>query len=246
VCSSDLPPVPQPKPLVEKIAEAAPVEDATAKLANKETKAATDVPVPEPKPPEPKVKKPPQPQAQTDPIAEALKKDEVKKPEPKKPDPKPPTPPKKLAQQEPAPAFDPREVKALLDKRDAQRVASASNEINNKPSLGDSKSSAAQVSQNELMALQARLQQLWNPPAGAKDPRELTLEVNIQLKPDGTLAAPPTVLTSGSSPLFLAAKDSAIRAVYRGQPYTMLRPEHYEDWKEVLIVFDPRFMSNYN
>jgi hypothetical protein len=244
--AKNAPPAERPKPVADKVAEATPAADPTAKLAKTEIKAATDVPVPEPKPPEPKVKKPPQPPAQTDLIAEALKKDEVKKPEPKKPDPKPPTPPKKLAQQEPTPAFDPREVRALLDKRTPQRLASASDEINNKPSLGDSKGASAQLSQNELMAMQARLQQLWNPPAGAKDPQELTLEVNIQLKPDGTLAAPPTVVTSGSSPLFLAAKDSAIRAVYRGQPYTMLRPEHYDDWKEVLIVFDPRFMSNYN
>jgi len=83
---------------------------------------------------------------------------------------------------------------------------------------------------------------LWNPPSGAKDPQELTLEVEIKLKPDGTLSSPPVVRTNGNSPLFLAAKDSAVRAVYQGQPYTMLRPEHYEDWKEVLIVFDPRSM----
>jgi outer membrane biosynthesis protein TonB len=77
-----------PKPVVDKVAEAAPADDPTAKLANKEVKAATDVPpTPEPKPPEPKAKKSPQPPAPTDPIAEALKKDEDKKPDPKKPDP---------------------------------------------------------------------------------------------------------------------------------------------------------------
>jgi hypothetical protein len=240
--AKNAPPAARPKPVADKVAVAAPVADPAAKLATKDVKAATDVPVAEPKPPEPKVKKPPQPPAATDPIAEALKRDEDRKPEPKKPDPKPPTPPKK-PMQEAAAQFDPREVKALLDKRAPQRLASAGDAINNKPSLGDPRDSAPQTSQNELMALQARLQQLWNPPAGAKDPQELTLEVDIQLKPDGTLSAPPTVLTHGSSPLFLAAKDSAIRAVYRGQPYTMLRPEHYEDWKDVLIVFDPRFMS---
>jgi colicin import membrane protein len=237
------PPAEKPKPVADKVADATPVADPAAKLAKTETKAATDVRAPEPKPPEPKPKKPPQPQAQTDPIAEALKKDDVKKPEPKKPDPKPPTPPKKLAQQEPAPAFDPREVKALLDKRTPQRVASAGNEINNTPSFGLANASAGQLSQSETGALRARLQELWSPPAGARDPQELTLEVEIQLKPDGTLSAPPTVLTGGSSPLFQAAKDSALRAVYRGQPYTMLRPEHYELWKDVVVTFDPRFMS---
>jgi hypothetical protein len=237
-------PAEKPKPVAEKVGAATPPpDDPMAKLANKEIKAATDVPpVPERKP-EPKPKKPPQPQAQVDQIADLMKKDEDKKPDPKKPDPKPPAPPKKQAQE--APAFDPRNVRELLDKRTPQRLASAADDINNKPVAGDQKGLASQLSQNELMAMQARLQQLWSPPAGAKDPQELRLEVDIQLKPDGTLAAPPSVVTSGNSPMFLAAKDSAIRAVYRGQPYTMLRPEHYEDWKEVLIVFDPRNIGTY-
>jgi outer membrane biosynthesis protein TonB len=231
-----------PKPVVDKVAEAAPADDPTAKLANKEVKAATDVPpAPETKPPEPKAKKSLQPPAPTDPIAEALKKDEDKKPEPKKPDPKPPTPPKKPAQQE-APQFDPRKVEALLDKRTPQRVASAGSELNNTVALGDQKSSAGQLSQTEVGALRARLQQLWSPPAGAKDPQELTLDLEIKLNPDGTLSGPPIVLTGGNSPLYLAARDSAVRAVFRGQPYTMLRPEHYELWKDIVVTFDPRFM----
>ena len=231
-----------PKPVADKVADATPVDDPTAKLAKKEVKAATDMPpVPEPKPPEPKVKKP-QPPAPADPIAEALKKDEDKKPDPKKPDPKPPTPPKKPAQQEPAPQFDPRQVAALLDKRTPQRVASAGNEVNSTVALGDPKASAGQLSQSEVGALRARLQQLWSPPAGAKDPQELTLDLEIKLNPDGTLAGPPIVLTGGNSPLYMAARDSAVRAVFRGQPYTMLRPEHYELWKDIVVTFDPRFM----
>jgi colicin import membrane protein len=228
-----------PKPVADKVADATPAEDPTAKLAKKEVKAATDVP-PEPKPPEPKVKKP-QPPAPADPIAEALKKDEDKKPDPKKPEPKPPTPPKKPALQE-APQFDPRQVAALLDKRTPQRVASAGNEVNSTVALGDSKASAGQLSQSEVGALRARLQQLWSPPAGAKDPQELTLDLELKLNPDGTLAGPPIVLTGGNSPLYMAARDSAVRAVFRGQPYTMLRPEHYDLWKDIVVTFDPRFM----
>src|SRR5260370_32435425 len=129
-----------PKPVADKVAEAIPVDDPMAKLAKKEVKAAADVPpVPEPKPPEPKLKKPPHPPAPTDPIAEALKKDEDKKPDPKKAAIKTPAPPRKPAA--PAPQFDPRKVEALLDKRDSQRVASASNEINHAVSIGVSGSS---------------------------------------------------------------------------------------------------------
>jgi colicin import membrane protein len=98
------------------------------------------------------------------------------------------------------------------------------------------------LSLTELEALRARLAQLWTVPAGAKDPQELVVLIRVKLKPDGMLAAPPIVLTSGQSPLFMAARDSAIRALFRGQPYDMLKPEHYEQWKDVEITFDPRDM----
>jgi outer membrane biosynthesis protein TonB len=238
-------PAERPKPLAEKVATAAPVEDPAAKVTKREVKAATDVPpVPEPKPPAAKPQK--QPPAPADPIADALKKDEDKKPEPKKAEVKPPpTPPKKPVQQDTAPPFDPRKVEALLDKRTPERVAAAGDVINSSLSRGASTGTASQLSQTEIMALRERLQQLWSPPAGAKDPQELTFEVEIKFNPDGTLSGPPVVLTSGNSPLFLAAKDSAVRAVLRGQPYTMLRPEHYEQWRDVVITFDPTFMSRY-
>jgi len=98
------------------------------------------------------------------------------------------------------------------------------------------------LSMSELDALRARLARLWTPPAGAPDPRELIVLVRMRLKSDGTLAAPPEVLNSGHSPHYLAARDSAKRAVIRGQPYDMLRPEHYEQWKDIEITFDPRDM----
>jgi hypothetical protein len=243
--AKNAPPAEQPKPLVEKIAQAVPVEDPAAKLAQKEIKAAAEAPpppppIPEAKPPEPKLKKPAQPPP--DLIAEALKKEEDKKPEPKRADskPTPPAPPKKP---EP-PQFDPRKVEALLDKRVPQRMAAAGEEPNRQISLGLANGTASQLTQNEIAALRDRLRRLWSPPAGIKDPRELTLEVVIRLNPDGTLSEPPAVLTSGRTPMFMAAADSARRAVIRGQPYTMLKPEHYELWKEVVITFDPQFMSS--
>src|SRR6516165_9189620 len=152
-----------PKPLVEKVAEANPVEDPTAKVVEKkEVKAAREPP------PAPEAK---QAEAKPDPIADALAKDEAKKPEPKKADVKPPTPPKKPAP--PTPKFDPKQVAALLDKRDSTRLAAAGETLNSAPSLGLSNGAAAQLSLSELEALRARLAQLWTVPAGAKDPQEL-------------------------------------------------------------------------
>ena len=239
--SKDAPKAETPKPLVEKVAEAKPVEDPTAKVVEKkEVKAAREPPpAPETKPAESEPEKK-QAEAKPDPIADALAKDEAKKPEPKKADVKPPTPPKKPAP--PTPKFDPKQVAALLDKRDSTRLAAAGETLNSAPSLGLSNGAAAQLSLSELEALRARLAQLWTVPAGAKDPQELVVLVRIKLNRDGKLAAPPVVLSSGTSPLFMAARDSAIRALFRGQPYDMLKPEHYEQWKDIEITFDPREM----
>jgi len=239
--SKDAPKAETPKPLVEKVAEAKPVEDPTAKVVEKkEVKAAREPPpAPETKPAESEPEKK-QAEAKPDPIADALAKDEAKKPEPKKADVKPPTPPKKPAP--PTPKFDPKQVAALLDKRDSTRLAAAGETLNSAPSLGLSNGAAAQLSLSELEALRARLAQLWTVPAGAKDPQELVVLIRIKLNRDGKLAAPPVVLSSGKSPLFMAARDSAIRALFRGQPYDMLKPEHYEQWKDVEITFDPRDM----
>lgn len=237
----DAPKAETPKPLVEKVAEANPVDDPTAKVVEKkEVKAAREPPpATESKPVETKSEQK-QADAKPDPITDALAKDEAKKPEQKKAEVKPPLPPKKPAP--PVHKFDPKQVAALLDKRDSTRLAAAGEALNDSPSLGLSNGTAAQLSLSELEGLRARLAQLWAIPAGAKDPQELVVQVRIKLRPDGTLAGPPMVLTSGKTALFVAARDSAIRALFRGQPFDMLRPEHYEQWKDIEITFDPRDM----
>jgi TolA protein len=256
--ATDVPPAPESKKREPVKKEAAPKPEPVPK--KEEAKK------PEPKKPDPTPKtqeaKKPEPK-KPDLIAEALKKDEAKKPESKKSEPKKPDtiaetlkkdeakkPEPKKAEAKPTPKaaaqeasrFDPRSVQALLDKRTPQRLAAAGDTLNHTPTLGLPTGTAAQLSQSELDALRARLAQLWNPPAGAKNPEELVVLVRMRLNPDGSLAAQPTVLNSGSSPLFVAARDSAVRAINRGQPFTMLRPEHYDLWKDVEITFDPREM----
>lgn len=227
------------KPFVERIGEQNTVDNPTTKIAPREVTATTDATPPTP-PPEPKqvVKKKAEPKR--DVIADAIKKDDAKKLEQKKVEAKIPTPPKRPPQAQPK--FDPRQVAALLNKQTPQRKEATGSTISDAPSLGTMNGAANQLTQNELDALRARLAQLWSPPAGARNPQELVVAIRIRLKPDGTLAAPPQVTTSGQTPLFMAARDSAIRAVFRGQPFDMLRPETYEVWKDIEVTFDPRDM----
>ena len=217
-----------PKPLVEKKGDPKPVEDPAPKITEKPEVKATAQKTPEP-----------QPLPKPDPIAEKLKKQDEQKQAKAEPQ---PLPPKKPVRQQPK--FDADKIAALLDKRDPQRHAAAGADINPAPGLGTARGTAAALSQSEIDALRARLMSLWNPPVGAQDADQFQVTIRIRFKRDGTLEMGPQVLTSGSGAQFNAIRDSAVRAVLVGQPFTMLRPEHYDVWKEMDFTFDTKEMFN--
>lgn len=232
--------VEQQKPLVEKVAEAKPVETPTPKVAEKkkEIQAAAEPPPPAPEQkPEKQDKK--AAESKADPIAEALKKDEAKPLPEKKAEAKPPLPQKK---QPPQPKFDAAKVAALLDKRDPQRQAATGANLNAVASLGLPQANAAKLSQSELDALRARLAQVWNPPVGIRNPEDVIVRLRVRFNRDGTVAGRPEVVSGGRGAELESARDSAIRAVFRGQPFEMLRPESYDVWQDMEITFDPREM----
>ena len=92
--------------------------------------------------------------------------------------------------------------------------------------------------------MRQRLAQLWTPPAGAKDPQELVVVFRIKLRPDGRMAPGRgrNWWRAATARSRIAARESAARALNRGQPFDMLKPEHYEQWKDIEITFDPRDM----
>ena len=250
----------KPKPMVEKVADAQPVEDAVGKITEKKEIVTASAPEPPPQPVEKPVEKkpePPKPVAENkpkdepkpiekkpdppkvDPIAEAVKKDDAKKPPPKPEAKAAPQPPPKPKQER---TFDQSKIAALLDKRDPTRQAIAGATLNSSASLGTTRGTAATLSQSELDAMRARLASLWNVQPGVEHPEELFVTVRIRLTPDRRLAAPPQIISTGSSPRYQAAAEAAVRAVLQGQPYTMLRDETYEQWKYMDIDFDPKQM----
>jgi outer membrane biosynthesis protein TonB len=218
-----------PKPLVEKIDQAAPTDDPKPKVEEKKKEV-------------PKAAEPPPAETKPDPIAETLQKQDDKKPD-LKADNKP-LPPKKPEQkpERKQPKFDADKIAALLDKRDPQRNAATGAELNNTPSLGTALGNASKLSQSEIDALRSRLMALWNPPVGIQNPEELIVRIRIRLGRDGRLSSPPVVLTSGSGQVFASARDSAVRAVFQAQPFDMLKPDHYDTWKDIEVTFDPKDM----
>src|SRR5262245_1626161 len=203
-------------------------------------------PVPKPKPEEKKAEPKPKPEEKkTEAAKEPAPKPEAKKPEEKPAkDKKAYAPPKKPAPAKPKRDFNTDRIAALLNKiPDAADAAPVlpSDEPAPKKVRGQSNGTEMTMSVNEIDALRARIAQCWSPPPGGLGAGRIVVKLRMRLNEDGTLVGYPTVANSGSSPFFQAAADSAVRAVYQCQPYT-LPGDKYALWRDMILNFDPSDM----
>ena len=230
------------KPQADKVDTPKPVDEVAAKVVENKPEIKTDTsakqqPKPEPKPdpkPADKPAKAKPPDYKPDQIADLLKKkDAAKQP---KPDDKasPDTPPRD------SPKFNADHVAALLDKRDPQRQMAAAETLNSQPNLGASGGTAAQLSQSEIDALRARISSCWSPPAGVNAASKIYVVLRVLFKPDASMSAEPVLVEGTASALGPALAESAKRALMLCQPFTMLKPEHYNQWKDLELKFDPQ------
>jgi outer membrane biosynthesis protein TonB len=220
-------PVEKPKPLVEKKdTKQITAEEIVAKLTEKK----------EVKPMEEKAAEP-----KTDPIADKIKKEEKKeeKKDEAKAEPKP-LPPKKPEHKQPK--FDADKIAALLDKRAPQRNAATGDTLNDKPSLGHVTGAASRLSQSEIDAFRRRITDCWTVPAGAAGADDLAVVFRVLFNKDGTIARGPDIVKASASVYGPAFADSGRRAILQCQPYTMLKPDSYDLWKDMEIQFSPRDM----
>jgi outer membrane biosynthesis protein TonB len=229
------------KPVADKVDTPKPVDEVAPKIADKKPEIKTDTsvqqqPKPDPKPdpkPADKPAKAKPPDYKPDKIADLLRKDAAKPP---KPDDKasPDTPPRD------SPKFNADQVAALLDKRDPQRQMAAAETLNGQPNLGASNGTAAQLSQSEIDALRARISSCWSPPAGVNASTKIYVVLRVLFKQDASMSREPVLVEGTASPLGPALAESAKRALLLCQPFTMLKPEHYDQWKDLELKFDPQ------
>jgi hypothetical protein len=234
----------KPKPLADKIDMLKQVEQVAPKAAPKpEIKTDSAPPKPQPKPPEQKPDPKPEPktaakpdkkepQFKPDKIADLLKKEEKQKP-----------PEQKETQQ--TPKYDASEIAQLLDHRDPRRELAAGSALNQEASLGAPNAAPdAQLSQSEIDALRQRIRECWSPPPGVDSDSNIYVELRVLFRPDGSLAQEPVVVAGSASPLGPALAESGKRALLQCQPFTMLKPEHYAQWRDITVNFNPRELSN--
>lgn len=240
--------MPMPLPIDDipvDVVDIAPVTNIKAqapKVDKPEEKPAPEVapPPPEAAPPEP-----PSNQAILTPEA----KPEPKKAEPPKPQEKPKPAPEEKPKDE---HFDPNSIQALLDKAKKQQKkeqktaeAPASGSSNDEPraKVGEGTDNKADVTDLLINAMKRQVGACWSFPAGAVQPEDLVVWIDIQLRPDGNLTGAPQIEEQSrmGEPYFRAAAEAAVRAINRCQPYE-LPAEHFDAWREMRLSFDPRHM----
>jgi outer membrane biosynthesis protein TonB len=202
----------------------------------------------EPKPVEqPEEAVPPAPEPEPQQTAEAAAEEAPPPPpeeseKPAEPTPKPP--PQKPQPPKPTANFDPDRILALLDKRAPRAAAPAAAPRAQRTQRGIGNMDAA--TQDIQAAFLQQMRECWNFPAGAPNPEELIVEMNIRLAPDGNLIGNPELVSptdaeKASNGFRRAAADAALRAVHTCQPY-QLPQDRYAKWRELNLVFDPSRM----
>jgi hypothetical protein len=199
-------------------------------------------------------KEPPK-QAEPEPdLTDLIKKSEEAEPAPEKPaekkaeappPPKPktkPKPPEKKKEQK----LDVDEVAALLNKVDEEQAApSEQTDVTGTPKRAAFNSQGTDQAQAATMleALRARISQCWSVPAGVRDGDQLLIRLQISFNPDGSLAAEPALLNTSGHPAFGAAVRSATSAIVGCAPYGDILPaDKYDQWKSIIVNFDPSQM----
>jgi colicin import membrane protein len=240
-----------PKPLVDKVAEAKPIEDAVGKVTEKAPVVTDTSPPPQPKveekpvekkpdPPkvaekpkeEPKPEKKPDP-PKVDPIAEAIKKEEKKPPpKPVAQAVKPPEPAKPKTER----AFDQSKIAALLDKRDPSRAAVTGETLNSNAALGLAHGKAADNSATWGSMFKQQVERCWKKPYGGIESQKPEAAFAIRLKRDGSLEGMPVPEGTPATPYLRVYQESALRAIIECQPYR-LPAAFFEEWKYFAPVF---------
>ncbi|GKQ53695.1 protein TolA [Bradyrhizobium sp. Ce-3] len=244
-----------PKPLVDKVAEAKPVDDTVGKVDEKKPPVVTETaPQPAPKVEKPEDKKPDPPKkvenkpkeepkpvekkpdpVKPDPIAEAIKKEE------KKPPPKPvqqaakPPPEQKPKER----TFDQSKIAALLDKRDPTRAAATGDALNANAALGTAKGKAADNSATWGAMFKQQVERCWKKPYGGIEAQQTEAVFEIKLNREGKLEAPPVPEGTPGTPYLRVYQESALRAIIECQPYK-LPAAFFEEWKYFAPVFTER------
>ncbi len=194
---------------------------------------------PPPPPPEPKPEPPPPP-------PKPVEKAEAPRPKEK------PTPPQQAANSEAAEhnKYDPRRFDALLKNLATDEGAPSPDALPQHTQVASAAPSSqpeaplgSRLSASEVDMVREQISRCWNVPAGARDAKDLVVEIRVAVDPDGTVEQATIVdqARAASDPFFRAAAESARRAFFNPECRPLrLPPDKYAIWKDMVVDFSPK------
>ena len=203
---------------------------------------APEPPVPTPAPPPSAEAPPPAPEP-----PKPTEKAEMPRPKEK------PEPPQQMAKNESKAdqkKYDPSQFEALLKNLAMQPTVPSPDAPPQKPNLASARPSSqpraplgSQITASEVDLVRQQIARCWNVPAGARDAKDLVVEVRVAVDPDGSVRQATIVDQArlGSDPFFRAAAESARRAFFNPLCRPLrLPPDKYAIWKDLVVDFSPK------
>ena len=249
---------PTPKPPQTRQAAAPKKPEPKPKPPVKKAEKPKPKPVAKPKPPVKKAEKPkPKSEPKKEPKVASLPKPKAKKEPPPKPEPKPqaaqPAPqPRVKAKPVPKPKAKPRPRKRMS----LAQLLESVNKLKPKAKTGKRErqtqtarrgspryDASQKLSMSELDALKRQIERCWYFPAGARNARDLVVEIKVLVNRDRTVrqARIVDVARMRRDPFYRSAAESARRAVLNPRCSPLkLPPAKYDLWRSMTLTFNPR------
>jgi colicin import membrane protein len=150
--------------------------------------------------------------------------------------------------------FDANKIAALLNKipdaksppAGSQHEPKTSKPLPSGPAAGapEGRDERLTASQRSLLGVMMKraVSPCWHVQTGMQGADQLVVELEVWLKPDGTLDGEPRVVEQRGGALFADAATNAIRALRQCAPYNLPRALYKDGWDHMVVTFDPQKM----
>lgn len=101
----------------------------------------------------------------------------------------------------------------------------------------------ADISAMDTAQFRRHLKTCSKMPASVSSTDNIRIVLRVPFTIDGTIAAPPALIEASASAKGPALMKGAIKALMACQPYAMLPPDKYDQWKVLDLSFTPRDFS---
>jgi len=109
---------------------------------------------------------------------------------------------------------------------------------------GDATPATENLASSLVEALRQHLKTCSKMPAGLSPSDKVAVKLRVQMTPDGRLAAAPALIEGSASLKGVELMRGAIEALAACQPYAMLPPDRYGEWKVLDLSFTPHDFSS--